>query len=755
MKTINVNSILTIPIAQKQNDNHFKTKSVSGIIEGNRHHELYKFIATLNFINHHELINDKSIADIINAVELDNFKYKDIIETFQQNQKRLAINKNDWNEVSFIAPTSFGKSSIIIDLIKINKAENVKHAIILPTKSLLLQTFRNIRNEKLNEKILIHDEMFEDNKSFIGIFTQERALRLLESVDWGYDFLYIDEAHNLLNDNSRSILLTRLIKLNKIKNPNCRIIYLSPLVSDSDNLKIFQNQNIKEYKISQNIKLPEYYLYDEKCYINKYNKYFNSHYPIGFEKSYLNYIVSKSSDKNLIYFNRPKKIEDFVEQFVAKVPKIRLSKELKDSLKILSKYVHKDFNMIDYLSKGVMYLHGKIPDYIKDYLEYKFKTIEQIRFLVANSVLLEGVNLPITSLFILDSYSLTYKRLTNLIGRVNRLSEIFSDNGSLKLLFPQIHFVHSNYNNNNMNNYLERLRDTSVLDEINNPLLSNYLDSNNEAKQKTAQKIKSNEKIYFSEPSSDLDRLHQKLISLGMDEIYKITQPLLTELSSKILEAKSKYEGNPVTRISKVFINENYDVIDYEIRRLKEESAQKYYINFIKYSKVNSLKRNIIGEIKNFKNKIQNEDYFTYIGNSYGEVKRNGEVSENYKENVYLSLKDKTDSQLVNIAIVKLKMEEDFISFKYSKFVELALETDVITEEEYDMLLYGTSVADEIKLMKQGFSPNLLTKLKKENQIGNIYFNENNMACGNEDFKNYFAAQDDFNKFQIDKFILV
>ena len=47
MKTINVNSILTIPIAQKQNDNHFKTKSVSGIIEGNRHHELYKFIATL------------------------------------------------------------------------------------------------------------------------------------------------------------------------------------------------------------------------------------------------------------------------------------------------------------------------------------------------------------------------------------------------------------------------------------------------------------------------------------------------------------------------------------------------------------------------------------------------------------------------------------------------------------------------------------------------------------------------------------
>lgn len=145
----------------------------------------------------------------------------------------------------------------------------------------------------------------------------------------------------------------------------------------------------------------------------------------------------------------------------------------------------------------------------------------------------------------------------------------------------------------------------------------------------------------------------------------------------------------------------------------------------------------------------------TYIGNSYGEVDRNGEVSENYKENVFISLKDKTDSQLVNVAIVKLKMEEDFISFKYSKFIELALEFDIITQDEYNVLLYGTSAINEIKLMKQGFSPNLLTKLRKENQISNIYFNENNMACGNEDFKNYFDAQDDFNKFQIDKFILV
>ena len=64
--------------------------------------------------------------------------------------------------------------------------------------------------------------------------------------------------------------------------------------------------------------------------------------------------------------------------------------------------------------------------------------------MVANSVILEGVNLPIDNLFILNTYDLDGKSLTNLIGRVNRLNEVFDDrNKTLAKLLPPIHFVNS------------------------------------------------------------------------------------------------------------------------------------------------------------------------------------------------------------------------------------------------------------------------------------------------------------------------
>ena len=61
-----------------------------------------------------------------------------------------------------------------------------------------------------------------------------------------------------------------------------------------------------------------------------------------------------------------------------------------------------------------------MPDSIKEYLEYKYMQIPEIKFLVANKVVLEGMNFPIDSLFILNGTNLKGKELTNLIGRVNR-----------------------------------------------------------------------------------------------------------------------------------------------------------------------------------------------------------------------------------------------------------------------------------------------------------------------------------------------
>ena len=74
--------------------------------------------------------------------------------------------------------------------------------------------------------------------------------------------------------------------------------------------------------------------------------------------------------------------------------------------------------------------------YLKIFLEYKYRTVPELKYLVTNSVILEGVNLPISSLFVICGYALNEHELTNLIGRRNRLSDIFKESAtSLKNIF--------------------------------------------------------------------------------------------------------------------------------------------------------------------------------------------------------------------------------------------------------------------------------------------------------------------------------
>lgn len=722
----------------------------------------YGFYPTVEYINKNGYIDEKSIDDIAKELIIEKHKENNLTYTLHQQFSRNEIIKEKNNDICYIAPTSFGKSSIIFDLIKINLKH--KHAIIVPTKSLLAQTVKKLKSQNLDIKIISHDEMYLSEDSFVAVFTQERALRLLEKVEWGFDYLYIDEAHNIFNRDSRNILLTRLISLNKKRNNKGKLIYLSPLIDNPDNL-IIENDNskISPFKIDNNIKIPEFYYYNENDkLVQKYNKFFNKYYPINLSNDLFHYIQVSATEKNLIYFYRPKIVERFANELYKKIPAIKLSKETKGMIKVLKKYVHKDFNVVNLLTKGIVYLHGKLPEYIKDYLEYKFNRLADIKYLIGNSVILEGVNLPLSSLYILDPYSLTFNKTINLIGRINRLNEIFGDNGKIERLLPQIHFIKSNYCSAriNMKNYLEKLRDTRVIDEIDNPLLNNYfiVEKDNEQIQKIKakdDKIKEIEQEYFKQPKNKKEQLKHDLISYGMHEFFDIDDKFINVLQKKLNYYKKNLKTNALTRIFNTFFyKENENIIDYEIKRLKEKPARNYYKNFIEKAKQRSLKNNVVLTLKNFKRQIDRRQNLLYVGGSYGEVDRNGIPSLNFKENVYVDISKMDNIERTNIAIIKLKMEEDFISFKINKFIEMALDYRIITEDEYNTLIYGTINDEDLKLIKQGFPINLLNKMLNDEQIKNISFNECNMPVGNENLKKYYEKQDDFYKFQIEKYII-
>jgi hypothetical protein len=119
-------------------------------------------------ILNHRLVEELTISDSLLDIRLKEFEYKNHIETLEQSKIRNSILESEGSNISYIAPTSFGKSSIIIDHIFKNHEHN-KIAIIVPTKSLLIQTYRSIKEANLNRKLIVHDEMFNDDEQFIAV----------------------------------------------------------------------------------------------------------------------------------------------------------------------------------------------------------------------------------------------------------------------------------------------------------------------------------------------------------------------------------------------------------------------------------------------------------------------------------------------------------------------------------------------------------------------------------------------------------
>lgn len=112
-------------------------------------------------------------------------------------------------------------------------------------------------------------------------------------------------------------------------------------------------------------------------------------------------------------------------------------------IKFVHEYVHRDYYLAHVLRHGVAFHHGKMPLEIRDRVEKAFADPNSpIRFIVCTSTLLEGVNLPAKSIFVLSdrhgrkSFLPKQKQakaaakldFENLVGRAGRLSYDFVGN---------------------------------------------------------------------------------------------------------------------------------------------------------------------------------------------------------------------------------------------------------------------------------------------------------------------------------------
>ncbi|SHM43866.1 DEAD/DEAH box helicase [Flavobacterium chilense] len=746
------------------------------------------FYPIIDFITHQKrhLYKVDNKNRILDALAYISFKKKFLspdqyIESLEQNISRNLIIGSTSTEIAYIAPTSYGKSSLIKEFIKTSNYSRI--AIIVPSKSLLVQTYKDIKALKLNYKLVLHDEMYNNEDKFIGILTQERATRILnKNLKANYEVLFVDEAHKLLDRDSRSYILTRLIQLNFKRNYNQKIVYLSPLVEKENNLRVKQTKQgeIFTRRIQHDFKSFELYLFDNnKSYF--YDKFTDTEFNLNKDTDYFSYIVNNSNIKNFIFHSRPIKVEKLAENISKKISyDLSENKNIEKIIQTLQKEVHKSFYVIDYIKKGVIYIHAKIPNIIKEYLEQKFKEVAEIKYIVANSVILEGVNLPIDTIFITTNGTgnknehLKVKDLINLVGRANRLNEVFSkDKKDLAGLISKIHFLnHIDFQGKySIKTSVKSLREYSFKDIIKNPLIENYdIDKlefsgtkEEKDKRKEKHKIEDESLIQFSEfvlesPKNQKEKVKKYLIENSIDMFFKDLEAA-TEL---IIKNMSNYQFNKehkiVNIVNEIFINDNeLNIKDYELERLKNESARKFYNNFLEITQKQHLNERINSTIDYFKIKAKTEDPYLYIGTSYGEEPRQSKkVYENkhYESKVYIDLR-KAENILANIAIAKLKIEEDFVSFKLNSLIAFLHEFEIITEEYYYLYIYGTVNTKIIRLARFGLSVNIITKLDIDNQIINLDFDRNgNLFVTNQNnFDLYLINQPELFQFEVKKYL--
>ena len=672
------------------------------------------------FIDEHFVENEnKTFFTELNSSFLETYKANNVYFSEQQFLLNEFYKDNLPNSISVIAPTSYGKTELILETVKEWKDRNI--CIITPTKSLLAQTrFRILKAKILSSKnIIVHPDMYNSGKNCIAVMTQERILRLLkENPNLFFDCVIVDEAHGLLaNEQRERTLASAIIILNK-RNKNAAFKFLTPFLCDEKNLKVkYTSYDLSAYKINESVKTERIYLYDIrfKNGLQFYDQYIDEWIDLTNESNELSSIefIQKYSDaKNIVYFNKPTDIEKYARELVKTLPSIELPDELKTAISHISQFIDSEYTLVECLKKGVIYHHGAVPDTVRSYIEFLYLRFPQIKYVLTSSTLLEGVNMPATKIFIMDNrkggMNLPPSSLKNLIGRVCRFNEIFNkETGSLQYLEPCVYFVFDQFYKKgaNIKNYISTTMrvDKKISDNIENVLLDNNKNYNETDFQQAIEFVENYEEgsiADFNERKTKTG-IGKSCILNNISEIDIFSEEI--NLQEKVNQYK--VAGKTIENVDEL-INSLCDLffgiknINDNLERFQDEATRRYYSMFLNW-RISAYPYNaMVGKITGYWNGLinNNKDTLIYVGR-WGDQTRNGGHRA-----LWTDIKQKSDNQLINLSIVKIKEEQDFVENTLMKFVEVLNDLGLISENFYLILKYGTDKEDEIVLIRNGVS---------------------------------------------------
>ena len=315
-----------------------------------------------------------------------------------------------YNKVFFSAPTSFGKTSIIIEFILENYLKLRNILFIIPTNSLLEELF--IKFSKFNKDFNLEYNVstqpyFKQGCDNLLILTPERFLLIHEDSNIKiFDLIIMDETYKIVDSKNEYIsdfVESRALRFRKVADliaNNERVLFLSPFTYNlTESMKYFlEKYNITkvdrkiEYVKRKIIKVSDAkdFFYEFGCSNNTYSRT----YSIAKKTTILMNELKK--DQNIIYVGQYSKAYEIVNKYSVVNNNIKFEDarflaflaHLKQAYKISE---INQWNVIDGLEKGIGIYISPMPRYVKKEIVKLFER-NIINNLIVTTSFTEGVN---------------------------------------------------------------------------------------------------------------------------------------------------------------------------------------------------------------------------------------------------------------------------------------------------------------------------------------------------------------------------
>lgn len=351
--------------------------------------------------------------------------------TFHKEQKILANLIAEEKNLIVSAPTSFGKSLLIQEIISLNKYKNI--LIIQPTLALINETRISLRKFSNNYNIIVNTSQEMESKN-IFILTAERVLEYEGLPD--IDYCILDEFYKLssFRDDERSDVLN--IALRKVLKSDPIFYFIGPNI---DNIPegFKERYNAIFFKTQYSLVNTEIVKVDLEYQTTGVRKQAKEK-----EQKLFELLYTQRHEQSIVYVSSPQRAYNLAVKYYDYLNENGLVKE--EQCLPVSEWIQENLSEdwgFNNLIKNYIGVHsGIIPKHlVHSMIEYFNEG--KLDVLFCTSTIIEGVNTSAKNVFIFDNKKgpnpLDFFDFSNIKGRAGRMLKHYTGKVYIFNIVPQ------------------------------------------------------------------------------------------------------------------------------------------------------------------------------------------------------------------------------------------------------------------------------------------------------------------------------